>query len=213
MDWIGSISGLSGVVVRAIASAVILLGASVGQANPAAGALAVEPISYGIGVSGGVAGHTGFAFRYYLGEGYLQASGVALMLDEGNFIATSAGLDYGHYLVVSRRGTHLLSGYTVALRGVVGVSGLAYRGQPPEDDSDGFIDARDVAAGASQSSTTSNPVWSRLQSVSAGIGVDLGRVRSAGMTFAVDVRMSLLYDEKGFYALIYLPYGALIYNW
>ena len=49
--------------------------------------------------------------------------------------------------------------------------------------------------------------------MSAGIGVDLGRVRSAGMTFAVDVRMSLLYDEKGFYALIYLPYGALIYNW
>jgi hypothetical protein len=204
MDWIGSISGLSATVVRAIVSAVILLCASVGQANPAAGALAVEPISYGIGVSGGVAGHTGFAFRYYLGEGYLQASGVALMLDQGNFIATSAGLDYGHYLAMTRPRINLLRGLTV---------GLAYRGQPPEDDSDGLIDARDVAVGASQSSTTNNPVWSRLLSVSAGIGVDLGKVRSPGMTVAVDVRMSLLYDEKGFFALIYLPYGALIYNW
>ena len=219
MDLSGTISVKSTLVSRWVVLTVVSLCAVAGLAKPAASPQVVQPPAYGIGVSAGVAGHTGFAFRYYLAKGYLQASGIALMLNEGNFVATSAGLDYGRYLAISSRGgqanpaagfhSGLFAGSRAALRGVIGVSGLSYRGKLPSDDSD----AGDEAADASNSASTNSAAWSRLLSVSAGFGVDLGKVRGPGMAFALDARMSLLYDQEGFFALIFLPYGAVIYNW
>ncbi len=187
-------------------------------ATDAAGTTVRRSNRHGLGVSVGVAGHSGFAYRYFLNASVIQVNAIAMMLDEGGFFAADLGVDYARHLYVwrSARGSWLPK--AVAVRAVAGVSGLVLH-----DDGGSFNDseAAPLSAepvgeddGSKPPPTTAQAApWNWMLSLSVGLGMELGAVTEPGFSLVLDVRPTYVIDDDGFWGFVTLPFGSAVYNW
>ena len=116
-----SLSPISLAIVVASASLIV------GVGSAAAETVAKTTNRHGLGISGGVAGHSGFAYRYFIGPGVVQVNAIALMIDSGDFFAADLGLDYAYHLHVWQGSGRGMMPSSMALRAVAGASVLVFK--------------------------------------------------------------------------------------
>lgn len=178
-----------------IAAAVVLLA----LATPALGATEVIPghkqriqnNSHALGLSLGIAGSSGFAYRYYFANSFVQANLLPLVADRGDFLAAMAGLHIAHYMLVWNTTTsRALLPTTTALRVVGG--GTMYIKREKDD-----LGTR----------------TRKTLSAAAGVGFEMGAVMKHGFSVSFDIMLTSLWEDSEFQALVPLPYGAVMYSW
>jgi len=181
---------------------------------PAAGSAeeATATNRHGLGVSGGVAGHSGFAYRRFIGPGVVQVNAIALMVDSGAFFAADLGVDYAWHLHIwhTRRRTWLPK--SMAVRAVAGISGLVFKDEG-QSFSNGDFEAAPRRPGDPVKTPQQVDPWSYMMSASAGFGVEMGSVVGPGFSLVIDIRPTYIVDEDGFWGFVTLPYGSAVYNW
>ncbi len=152
--------------------------------------------THALGFTGGWAGATGFCYRHYLQNTFLQLNALPVMANRGDFLMLMGGLTVGHYLIVwnsPSMGTIIPS--TTALRAVATLTASLSR--------DTTTDAKGVAT------TTSDA----KRSLGGGVGFEFGALMRNGFSISFDLMFTALWDDKGFDSLLPLPYGAIVYNW
>ena len=151
----------------------------------------IQNNSHSLGVSFGVAGATGFAYRYYFGNNFVQASLLPLVGDQGDYLALLGGVQFAHYLLVWNNTTsRKLMPTTTALRATGGAST--------------FLLSRKDDLGTHKENTLS---------AHAGVGFEMGAVMKHGFSISFDVMLTSIWENYEFDSLIPMPYGALMYSW
>ena len=153
--------------------------------------------SHALGFSGGVAGATGFCYRHYLGNTFLQANILPVFLNRGDYLMLMGGLTAGRYLIMwhaPSMGSFIPS--TSALRAVASVTGSLSRDTTIDPDSGKSVTTREEA-----------------RTIGGGIGFEFGALMRHGFSVSFDLMLTAWWDEKGFDSLLPLPSGAIVYNW
>ncbi len=151
----------------------------------------IQNNSHSLGVSFGAAGATGFAYRYYFGNNFIQASLLPLVADQGDYLALLSAVQLAHYLLVWNNTTsRKLLPTTTALRATGGVST--------------FLLSQKDELGAHKENTLSAHV---------GVGFEMGAVMKHGLSISFDVMLTSIWEDYEFDSLIPMPYGALMYSW
>jgi len=146
---------------------------------------------HALGGAFGASGATGFAYRYYFANNFIQISLLPLVANEGDYLAMLGGLQFAHYLLVWNNTTsRRLLPTTTALRATGGVSTFLL----------------------SDKTDTGKKVENTL-SVHAGVGFEMGAVMKPGFSISFDVMLSSIWEDYEFDSLIPMPYGALMYSW
>ncbi len=183
---------------------------------PAAGAaellaghkMTLQDNSHALGVAGGYPGASGFVYRRYFGNSFLQFNLLPLVQDRGDWMAIMFGATFGQYLLIWQQPmTASLMPTTTALRFVVGASSFFSR-----DKSQNF---ELVATPGTVPGTTPtiDPKVENLTGLSAGIGFEFGAIKRSGFSFALDLMLTATWDDEGFSSLVPLPFGAIVYSW
>jgi len=206
-------------VIAATVCAVMILGVGAAEAKAASQATALpghkmklQRNDHALGISAGYGGTSGFAYRKYLGNSFLQFNILPLVADRGDFLAVMLGATAGRYLIVwnRRRGPGLMPS-TTALRAVGTVSTYFTRDSPSN-----FETITTPCSGincAQDSKTTPEADVENITTVAAGIGFEFGAILRNGFSMSVDVLLTSAWDEKGFTMVLPLPYAAVMYNW
>jgi hypothetical protein len=188
-----------------------------GFARPASAADSVakgyeETISqnhHGIGVSFGVGGLNGVAYRHYFGNFAIQADILPLVADSGNYVAVFGGLSFIDYLVMwNRASRNTIFPSTTALR-FVGGTGIWLSRQA---NSISVPQANCQTAECQAINNRSAPV-DYFAHVGLGLGIEMGAIAQPGLSAAIDLQMTVMWDQAGFYGAYPLPSGSLMYNW
>lgn len=151
----------------------------------------IQTNTHALGFTGGVAGATGFTYRHYFSNSFVQVNALPLMANRGEFLMMMAGLSAGRYLLLwhsPSMGSMMPS--TTAMRALMTTS-VSY-------DSD---------------ATGSETEVNRKYSLAAGIGFEFGALMSHGFSISFDVMLTSVWDQNGFDFLMPLPYGTVVYNW
>jgi len=157
----------------------------------------IQNNSHALGVSFGAAGATGFAYRYYFGNNFVQASLLPLVADQGDYLALLGGLQIAHYLLVWNNTTsRKLMPTTTALRATGGVST--------------FLLSQKEELGTNQGVVTRKE---NTLSAHAGVGFEMGAVMKHGFSISFDVMLTSIWEDYEFDSLVPMPYGALMYSW
>jgi hypothetical protein len=198
----------------ALVVAVALLAPALASAQQTVRPSHVEQLqanSNALGLTIGYPGMTGFAYRRYIGDTFVQANLLPLVADQGNFLAIMLGLTVGHYLVMwEQPSTVSLLPSTSALRVVGGVSTFFSR-----DASFGDAIAAPACTGPNCTTTPTQTKASieNTTGLGAGIGFEFGAIRKHGFSFSLDLMLTATWDDVGFNWLVPLPYGAIMYSW
>ena len=191
----------------------------------AGSALAAEPVStlpghsmrlqhneHALGLTGGYGGTSGFAYRKYIGNSFVQVNLLPLVADRGDYLAIMIGASVGRYLIVwNRARSASLVPTTTALRAVGTVSTYFTRDS-------GTITSvsapcqTGINCGTS-SSTDPQAKLENLTTVAAGVGFEFGAILRNGFSMSVDVLLTSAWDEEGFLQVLPLPYAAIMYSW
>lgn len=171
--------------------------------------LTLQQNSQALGISAGYPGASGFAYRKYFGNSFVQMNLLPLVANRGSFLAVMMGANFGHYLVVWQRQNSLsLMPTTTALRAVVGASTYFSR------DEDGQADvAVPGSVGSTTTKTTSSTTVQNTTGLSAGVGFEFGAVMRSGFSVSVDLMLTATWDNDGFEQLVPLPFGTVVYSW
>ena len=167
---------------------------------------------HGLGLSLGMSPGFGFAYRNYFGNTVVQASVFAAVLDRGDNATVWVGVQIARYLLVwqQTRRTSLLP-RTSALRLVGGGSYLYNRSKDTVE-----VDKPGCTSTARNSCTTvemDKINKQQIASLGAGIGFEFGAIMRPGVSFAIDLQLTALFDAGSFIQLWPLPSVALMYSW
>lgn len=169
----------------------------------------VQKNTYGLGVSAGLFGYLGFAYRQYFGNSAVQLNILPIVYDRGDYLALHFGAQYIHYMLVWSRGRTLaFTPASTSLRLVTGAHIAVTR-------DDGGIDVADancIGATCKAVEGAQAPA-DTFASAAAGFGLEFGGVTRSGFSASVDLLMTVMWDREGFWAASPLPYGALMYSW
>jgi hypothetical protein len=172
---------------------------------------------HALGISGGFAPGSGFAYRRYFDNTMLQGVLFAMITNRGKDATVWGGLSAAQYLLVwheDRRASVLPD--TSALRLVGGVSYLYDRA------SDTFIDdvkvnpncvdtrSQDCARPPQEVSEVSTTHWF---SAGLGIGFEFGAIMTPGFSVSLDLALTAMFDQNGLQQIWPLPAIALMYSW
>ncbi|MCB9738061.1 MAG: hypothetical protein H6747_02260 [Deltaproteobacteria bacterium] len=172
---------------------------------------------HALGISGGLAPGSGFAYRRYIGNTMLQGVLFAMITNRGKDATVWGGLSAAQYLLVwheDRRASVLPD--TSALRLVGGVSYLYDR------TTDTFFDdlkvnpnCVDTATQSCARSTKEVNEISKTHWISAGIGIgfEFGAIMRPGFSVSLDLALTAMFDQNGLQQLWPLPALALMYSW
>ncbi len=172
---------------------------------------------HGLGIAGGMATGSGFAYRRYAGNSSLQATVWAMVLDRGDNAAVWGGLTYAHYLLVwhdDRRMSVLPD--TSALR--LSVSG-SYLFDRTTDNTFSFVNDDPLCTTSlnfpcpgefkDQKTTTRD----HTISLGVGIGFEFGAILRPGLSVALDLQLTAIMDQESLRQIWPLPTLAVIYSW
>ncbi len=178
---------------------------------------------HGLGLGFGILGASGFVYRHYLENWFVQANGLAIYTDGGNFMAFMAGIHAGVYLSVWQTSAqHQALPNTVALRLVGGTSYSLARNIPGDAEGDEVPQAIDIAVVNSPKRTTTagsaaeqQPTVEResVASFECGIGFEVGSVMRPGISAALDILLTVSRRNEAFHSAMPMPHVALIYSW
>lgn len=202
-----------------IARAIVLFAAcaSLSLARPASAADSMakgyeETISQnhnGVGVSFGVGGLNGIAYRHYFGNFAIQADILPLVADSGNYVAVFGGMTFIDYLVMwNRASRNTIFPSTTALR-FVGSTGVWLSRQS----SSVAVPAANANTPEAQAINARSAPVDYFAHVGLGLGVEMGAIAQPGLAAAIDVQMTVMWDQDGFYGAYPLPSASLMYNW
>jgi hypothetical protein len=182
----------TGVLLALTAMATIAAAPAVAAPEVRAGhAEQLQSNTHALGLTAGYPGMSGFAYRRYIGDTFIQANLLPLVADQGNTMAIMFGVSLGHYLVMWEQPSSVsLLPNTSALRVVGGVSTFFNR---------------DASSDKAKIKNTTG--------VGAGIGFEFGAIRKHGFSFSLDLMLTATWDNVGFDWLVPLPYGAIMYSW
>ena len=138
----------------------------------------------------------------------LQLNFLPNILDGGDYVFVSAGLQWVHYLVEWQRGNGTFRTPAGALRWVTG-GGVAL----VRDGSRIAVNDKNCQTAECQAMTGQKAKLNYLVSGATGFGVELGAVRRPGLVVSGDLLMTVLFDNDGFFAAYPLPYVSAGYNW
>ncbi len=174
----------------------------------------VQRNSHALGLCGGYPGASGFAYRRYIGDTFIQGNLLPLVADRGDFLAVMIGVTVGHYLAVWERPRSLsLMPSTTALRVVANASTFFSRDATFSEVADAAT-CVGVDCGGTGSSTTSTTTTTDITSgLGAGIGFEFGAITRHGFSFSLDLMLTATWDNDGFAWLVPIPYGAVMYSW
>lgn len=173
----------------------------------------VQKNTHGLGFSAAVNPLLGFTYRRYFGNSAVQLNVLPLLADSGNYLSLHFGVEVIDYMLVWTRGgrnSALMNVPTTALR-LVGAAGVSL-----ERDQSTNISVPDANC---QTQVCKDAIQGNhgridyLGSVGAGFGFEFGAIMRPGFSLALDLMMTVLWDNDGFYATYPLPYGTLMYNW
>lgn len=161
----------------------------------------IQTNDHAIGFTGGFAGATGFLYRHYIGNTFIQANVLPLMLDRGEFMMLMGGMSVGRYLIVwhSARGTSILPN-TTALR-TVALGSISH------------TNSTDTSSCSGSTCPDPQETIEKKYSLAGGVGFEFGALMRHGFSLSVDLLYTAWWDEKGFNSLLPLPYGTIVYNW
>ncbi len=165
---------------------------------------------HGVGFSAAVYPLLGFTYRHYFAASALEVHLMPLLADSGNYLRIHMGLQYIDYLLIwSRtRSQSVISAPTTALRLVAAGGFSATRDQSTS------IAVADANCRTKTCQSIINQVKTDyLATAGVGFGFEFGAVQTAGLSLAVDVMLTSMWDNQGFYALYPLPSATLMYNW
>lgn len=169
----------------------------------------VQKNSHGLGFAldpkGGL---LGFAYRHYMGNTAIQLDLLPLYQDRGNSIAMYGGLQIINYALVWPGGRGAGLPTTTALR-LTGGAGFNVN----REESTITIDDPNCQTSVCKQITHSQSPVTWLAKAAGGFGFEFGAVQRSGMSVAVDLMMSVLWDNVGFYGAYPLPYLTLMYSW
>lgn len=173
----------------------------------------VQRNSHALGLCGGYPGASGFAYRKYLGDTYVQANILPLVADRGDFLAMMFGISVGHYLVMWQRNNSLsLMPTTTALR-VVGIASTFFSRDATFSDA---VSAAPCVGTDCTGTTTTKTTTAKTENttgIGAGIGFEFGAIMRHGFSFSLDLMLTATWDDAGFDWLVPIPYGAVMYSW
>lgn len=173
--------------------------------------LTLQQNSQALGISAGYPGASGFAYRKYFGNSFVQMNLLPLVANRGSFLAIMMGANVGHYLVVwQRQNSMSLMPTTTALRAVAGVSTYFSR------DEEILTDEAVPGTVGSTTTTTSSTDTAKLNNttgLSAGVGFEFGAIMRSGFSLSVDLMLTATWDNDGFEQLVPLPFGTVVYSW
>jgi hypothetical protein len=163
---------------------------------------------HGLGLTAGVYGTNGFAYRNYQGNLAIQVNLLPLYANNGDYLSIQLGAQVSSYMLAWTRGSgvSLVPG-TTALRLTGGYGFYASRDNalavPAES-------CKTVQCQKLQGAATPVAVE---HAIGAGFGFEFGAVMRPGFSVAVDLLMTVRFDGDGFLAAYPLPTGALMYSW
>ena len=163
----------------------------------------IQSNSHALGFMGGFAGATGFTYRHYFGNSFVQANALPLMANRGEFLMMMGGISAGRYLLLwhsPSMGSIIPS--TTALRALA-LASVSYS----SDDSNS-----EVCTGTN-CATVKEPQIEKEYSIAGGIGFEFGALTRHGFSIAFDLMLTSVWDQDGFDFLMPLPYGTVVYNW
>lgn len=173
----------------------------------------VQRNSHALGLVGGYPGASGFAYRKYLGDTFIQGNLLPLVADRGDFLAIMVGVTVGHYLIVWQRQASLsLVPSTTALR-VVGTASTFFSRDATFADAVAPAPCVGTNCATTGSSTTQTPTTTTTTGVGAGIGFEFGAIMRHGFSFSLDLMLTSTWDDDGFKWLVPIPYGSVMYSW
>lgn len=157
---------------------------------------------YAIGLTGGVGGSNGFGYRQYFGNTGIQINVLPLVANRGDYLAIYVGGQVINYMVAWTRGH-------TALR-LVGAGSVKIS---RDQSSNISVPAANCTTPQCKAITTSKAPVDYFTSAGAGFGFEFGAVTRPGFSASIDLMMTVMWDNAGFYSAYPLPYGALMYNW
>ncbi len=172
---------------------------------------------HGLGLSGGWAPGSGFAYRRFFGKTSLQATLFAMVTERGADATVFAGLSATHYLIVWHRYDRpgLLPG-TSALR-ITGAGSYLYRKSSEEKTTKRNLDPTCVDLSNNPckkeviKETVNSTKWDAF--VGAGVGFEFGAVMRPGFSMSLDLMLTAMFDDKGLDDILPVPALGLLYNW
>ena len=167
---------------------------------------------HALGLTAGYGGTSGFAYRKYLGNSFVQINLLPLVADRGDYLAIMLGASVGRYLIVwNRPRSASLVPSTTALRAVATVSTYFTRDSGTVDSitapCQNGIDCDTTA------STDPQAKLENLTTVAAGIGFEFGAILRNGFSMSIDALLTSAWDEDGFLQVLPLPYASIMYSW
>ena len=164
----------------------------------------------GVGVSFGVGGLNGLAYRRYFGNYAVQADIFPVIADGGSYLAVFGGLTFIDYLVLWNRASRsTLLPATSALRFVASTGVWLSRNQS----SNFSVSPDNCHAADCQSITHRAAPIDYFAHVGLGLGIEMGAIARPGFSAAFDVQMTVMWDQIGLYGVYPLPAGTLMYSW
>lgn len=165
---------------------------------------------HGLGISFGVGGLNGIAYRHYFGNMALQADLFPLVADSGNYVAVFGGVTFIDYLLMwNKAARSTLFPATSALRAVGSTGIWLSRNQ---SNNINVAQANCLTADC-QAIVNQKASVDYFAHVGLGLGVEIGAIARPGFSAAFDVQMTVMWDQIGFYGAYPLPSATLMYSW
>ncbi len=171
----------------------------------------VQKNSNGIGFAAAVYPQFGFTYRRYFGNAALQFNILPLLYNGGDYLSLHLGVQFIDYMLVwTRPRPGGVIGPATALR-LVAATGLSM-----SRDQKTNITVPDENCNTKQCQDLIQGNHGRIEYLTSGalgFGFEFGSIMRPGFSLAVDLMMTVLWDNEGFYAAYPLPSGTLMYNW
>lgn len=166
--------------------------------------------SHGLGISVGVGGLNGIAYRHYFGNLALQIDVFPLIADSGNYVAVFGGLTFIDYLLMwNKAARNTLFPATSALRFVGSTGVWISRNQ----NNNYTVPSANCNTPECQAINNRSAPIDYFAHVGLGIGIEMGAIARPGFSAAFDVQMTVMWDQAGFYGAYPLPSATLMYSW
>ncbi len=166
--------------------------------------------THGLGISFGVGGLNGIAYRHYFGNLALQVDLFPLIADSGNYVAVFGGVTFIDYLLMwNRAARNTLFPATSALRFVGSTGVWVSRNQS----NNYTVPSANCNTPECQAINSRSAPVDYFAHVGLGIGVEMGAIARPGFSAAFDVQMTVMWDQAGFYGAYPLPSATLMYSW
>lgn len=171
----------------------------------------VQKNSNGIGFSAAVYPQFGFTYRRYFGNTALQFNILPLLYNGGDYLSLHLGVEFIDYMLVwTRPRSGGIIGPATALR-LVAATGLS---MSRDQKTNITVPSENCQTQVCKDAIQGNHGRiDYLASGAVGFGFEFGSIMRPGFSVAVDLMMTVLWDNDGFYAAYPLPSGTLMYNW